>query len=278
MSRIVSAGIKDLAPYLNLGPVAIIRDEDGVDLDQTIEHAQAIGFENIILLAAHLTERASVLQIETPPEMATNEVVNPLLDGLAGRWIYLGHNAEYLYFPFCEGRTISDAAQFVEEERRDAVFCTTVDLYPAQIDRFSMRLDPEQTHFDGAGYFAHDRYDGPDRLERQIEVFGGLKWRYAEHVEWKRQRIDRIGFFRAKEGLQIDALGRLNDAEMNTVSCPWHNNMSFCVASFRVAKSLLNNPGSAYEVESFMWEQSLQFDWSSEALMKVGLMEPGQWF
>ncbi len=268
----------NISQMLKPGPVAIIRNEDGVSISSTVKHAKSLGFANVIVAATAQTDDEDVINLKAPAETETFELVNLLMDGLAGRWIYLGYNAEYLFFPFCEGRSISDVAQFIEEERREAVFSVTVDLYPSGFDRNSPDLPPEDAHFDVEGYFSRDRYDGPEKLDRQIEVFGGLKRRYSEHIEWTRQRIDRIAFFKAKPGLRLDENGLMNDPEMNTIACPWHHSMTFCVASFRVAKSLINNPGSAYEVESFMWDGSTVFDWTSQTLMKRGLMEPGQWF
>ncbi len=278
MTRVLPSGSKDFVGALSPGPLAIIRDEDGTNLEATLAHMRAIGFPNILLLSPQPAPTEADIAMEIPPSADLNEYINPLIDALAGRWIYLGHNAEYLYFPFCEGRSIQDATQFVDEERREAVFCTTVDLYPNQIDRNGIEYSHDTAHFDARGYFSRDRYDGPDKLERQVDLFGGLKWRYAEHIEWSRQRIDRIAVFKAKTGLRLDEKGLFNDPEMNTISCPWHNSMTFCITSFRVAKSLLNNPGSAYEIESFMWQGSQQFGWTSEELMVAGLMEPGQWF
>lgn len=270
---------KDVAKLLKAGPIAIIRDEDGVDLAVTILHKRALGFPNIVVLGHTPTpEDMGSIFLHAAPSAETHHLINDLIDELAGHWIYLGQNAEYLYFPFCEGRSISDAVQFIEEERRQSVFCTTVDLYPAQIDRAAPVWTADGAHFDGSGYFSNDRYDGADQLERQIDVFGGLKWRYAEHIEWTRQRIDRIAFFKAQKGLRLDGSGLFNEPELNTVTCPWHHSMTFCVASFRVAKSLVNNPGSTYEIETFMWDRSVRFERTSQQLLNLGLMEPGQWF
>lgn len=263
---------------LKPGPLAVIRDEDGVGLVSTLQHCQKIGFPNILVFGREDPSVEGVVFVEVSATSETSELLNRYMDGLAGRWIFLGHNSEYLYFPFCEGRSVWDAAQFIEEERRDSVFCTTVDLYPSSIDRHHPALSMDDAYFDADGYFSRDRYDGPDVLERQVDVFGGLKWRYAEHIEWTRQRIDRIAFFRANTGLRLDEFGLFNQPEMNTITCPWHHNMTFCVASYRVAKSLINNPGSTYEIESFMWDRSEKFQKTSQQLMKLGLMEPGQWF
>ena len=48
--------------------------------------------------------------------------------------------------------------------------------------------------------------------------------------------------------------------------------------SFRVAKALKYNPGSSFDVQTFAWHNSVRFDWSSQQLMDLGLIEPGQWF
>jgi len=125
-----------------------------------------------------------------------------------------------------------------------------------------------EAYFDRAGYYSRDRYVGPEKQERQIEIFGGLKWRYAEHVEWERQRIDRPAFFRAKAGLRLDERSRFSDQEMNTLSCPWHHSMTFALASFRVAKSLINTSESDYSIDSFMWSHSQKFEWRSPQLME----------
>ena len=69
-----------------------------------------------------------------------------------------------------------------------------------------------------------------------------------------------------------------NDEEYNTYSCPWHHNLTAAVCSFRAAKALKTNPGSSEEIPSFMWFNSVPFEWQSEQLLDLGLMEPGQWF
>ncbi|NCU20168.1 hypothetical protein EOM89_05410, partial [Candidatus Falkowbacteria bacterium] len=63
-----------------------------------------------------------------------------------------------------------------------------------------------------------------------------------------------------------------------TYSCPWHHNLTAAVVSFRVAKALKANPGSSHAIASFRWAGSQRFDWQSQQLMDLGLMEPGQWF
>ena len=50
------------------------------------------------------------------------------------------------------------------------------------------------------------------------------------------------------------------------------------MASFRTAKALKSNPGSRYQISTFRWHNSVPFEWGSQQLMDLGLMEPGQWF
>jgi len=69
-----------------------------------------------------------------------------------------------------------------------------------------------------------------------------------------------------------------NFEEYNTYSCPWHNNLTASVASFRAAKALKSNAGSKYDIPTFMWHNSVPFEWHSKQLLDFGLMEPGQWF
>ena len=111
-----------------------------------------------------------------------------------------------------------------------------------------------------------------------MDFYGGLRWRFEEHLPADRRRIDRIALFRTETGLRLLPDHRLSIQEYNTYSCPWHNNLTAAVASFRVAKALVRNPGSREQIRSFTWRNSEPFRWSSHQLMERGLMEPGQWF
>lgn len=278
---VVGSGIdlSRIETSLKPGPVALVRSEDDIDLAPSVEHCFRLGFPNVFVIGkAACTRVAEAGFLEVDLDTAFSAVINALMETLAGRWIYHGYNAEYLMFPFSEDRSVLDALQFVEEERRTSVFCTTVDLYPELPEQSDDSFDLENAYFDTAGYYSLDRYEGPTKLERQFDIFGGLKWRFSEHVQWERQRIDRIALFKAQTGLEMNDKGLFNIDEMNTMTCPWHHNLTACVASFRVAKSLMNNPGSRLEIEAFRWSQSEKFSWSSTQLMEHGFMEPGQWF
>jgi hypothetical protein len=65
---------------------------------------------------------------------------------------------------------------------------------------------------------------------------------------------------------------------MNTVACPWHDNLTAAICSFRAAKALRVTPASRAAIESLMWRKSVRFDRSPQQPLERGLMEPGQWF
>ena len=67
MTRILQPGSKDFVGALTPGPVAIIRDEDGTNLDATLAHARKIGFPNILLLSPKPTKSEADFAMEVPP-------------------------------------------------------------------------------------------------------------------------------------------------------------------------------------------------------------------
>ena len=95
-----------------------------------------------------------------------------------------------------------------------------------------MTLDNAQ--FDRSGYYALRRDRGRDKpLDRQLDIYGGLKWRYEEHIPPENRRIDRVALFKSKPGLELRPDHTLNDEEMNTYACPWHHSLTAAIASFR---------------------------------------------
>ena len=269
------------------GPVAVLFVEDDAVVRQTLEHHAKQGFPAHLVigdvlgladLVAPMGERFIHIEAAIRTRDDAVEHLNTLMDVLSGRWVFWGFNAEFLFYPYCESRTITDLTSFIQEERRDHAFTYTIDLYAQDLYRHPNAVTLDTAYFDGSGYYGFQRYEDGEALERQVNVFGGLGWRFEEFVPWERRRIDRVSLFRAKAGLRVGLDLRLSEPEMNTVACPWHHNVTIAMASFRVAKSLKRNPGSTFEVDSMMWRRSMRFDWSSQQLMEEGLIEPGQWF
>lgn len=273
------------ADLLAKGPVALIFVEDASEVASTVAHHAGLGFRAVIAflpptLNPPEESTAHWVRYETHAPDAVPEAVNAIAAAAPGTWFYYGFNAEYLFFPFCENRSVGELLAFHTEERRGAMLTYVVDLYAADLTRFPNGVDRQTAQIDRSGYYALARHDKATGLpkERQLDFFGGLRWRFEEHVPWEKRRIDRIGLFRAKPGLKLLPDHRFNDEEYNTYACPWHHNLTAAIASFRAAKALRTNPGSRHAIHTFNWHNSVRFDWGSQQLMDFGLMEPGQWF
>ncbi|MCX7644563.1 MAG: hypothetical protein N2Z62_04610 [Rhodobacteraceae bacterium] len=275
------------AALLARGPVALILAEDAVEIASTLSHHRAAGFREIVLFAPEglaLPEAAGahLVRHDTLADGATAAAVNAAIDiAPPGTWLFYCYNAEYLFYPFCETRPVAAMLDFHAEERRDAMLTYVIDLYAGDLDRFPGAVSREEAFLDRTGYYALARPGPPpDRhpKERQLDFFGGLRWRFEEHVPPGRRRIDRIGLFRAKRGLRLRPDHTFSDEEYNTYACPWHNNLTAAICSFRTAKALRANPGSRAAIATFRWHNSEPFRWQSQQLLDLGLIEPGQWF
>ncbi|SFI87420.1 hypothetical protein [Jannaschia pohangensis] len=276
------------AGRLGAAPTLMILCEDDCEVEGTLRHHIDAGFGSIVLavppgviVPGTLPEGVHRLTLDKRPEDMATTCVNALIAARpAGAWTGYAYNAEYLFHPFAETRRIGEALSFCTEERRDAILTFVVDLYSEELLAGTNGVDPDRAWMDEAGYFALARWDETEgeALDRQLDFFGGLRWRFEEHIPWTRRRIDRVALFRAKPGLRLLPDHRLSEEEMNTYACPWHHSLTACLASFRAAKALATNPGSRAAIKGFKWDGSIPFEWRSQQLMDLGLMEPGQWF
>ncbi len=273
--------------HLAKGPVALVLVEDKVEVASTVRHHMDLGFQTILCFGSPEIDwpaqmPASVVRVDHPvwTQEAMVETLNTCIDAAAeGVWLYYCYNAEYLFFPFCEHRTIGELTGFLAEERRASCLSYVVDLYAGDLGRHKSAVSLEDAHLDKSGYYALARADAQGKhLDRQMNFYGGLRWRFEEHIPQRSRRIDRVGLFRVKPGLRMNSDHTLNDAEYNTYACPWHNSATVAICSFRTAKALKRNPGSTYDIGTFWWHKSTRFDWHSQQLLDLGLMEPGQWF
>ncbi|SLN13884.1 hypothetical protein ROJ8625_00428 [Roseivivax jejudonensis] len=270
------------------GPVALVFAEDAVEIDTTIRHHQQSGFAAVVVFVAPVFDIApdvadTVHRVDYDPtaEDAVPAAVNAVIAAAPGVWLFYCYNAEYLFYPFCETRSVAEMLAFHAEERRDAMLTYVVDLYADDLDRFPDAVSLDHAHLDRSGYYALARTDPANHdhpKERQLDFFGGLRWRFEEHVPATRRKIDRIALFRARPGLALRPDHTFSDEEYNTYACPWHNNLTAALVSFRTAKALKRNPGSTFDIQTFAWHNSTPFEWHSRQLLDLGLMEPGQWF
>ncbi len=282
LSHLLSDGAQALAK----GPIALILLEDSVEVGSTIRHHVDAGFKSVITFGIaditrpdDLPSHVHHVNLDATAQNATTTIVNAVIGKAAGQWLYYCYNAEYIFYPFCEHRTIGEMLAFHTEERRDAVLTYVVDVYAGDLAANPTAVSIDDAYLDRSGYYALARTDTEKNFEeRQLNFFGGLRWRYEEHVPAPRRRIDRISIFRAKPGLRLRADHTFDEAEYNTYACPWHHSITAALVSFRTAKALKRNPVSAAQIDTFRWHNSAPFEWHSQQLLDLGLMEPGQWF
>ena len=269
------------------GPIAIIMIEDLVEVASTLKHHIKLGFKKVLVLGKDLpdlspaiSENVTIIQHDFLKNGTKETIVNKISQMAPAQWIYYCFNAEYLFFPFCETRNVDEMLAFHTEEKRNSMLCYVIDLYAGDLGHAPNAVSIEDAHIDKAGYYSLGRTDPKTHalLDRQLDFFGGLRWRYEEFVPYEKRKIDRIALFKAKEGLALNDLDMFNEAEYNTYACPWHHNLTAAIVSFRTAKSLRRNPTSRHQISDFKWHNSTKFSWHSQQLLDLGLMEPGQWF
>ena len=278
--------LRNGAAALANGPVALILLEDDAEVGSTIRHHLNAGFKSVITFGIPQITRPDDLpahvfhvDIDATDRDAVCTIVNAVIEKAPDIWMYYCYNTEYIFFPFCENRTIGEMLAFHTEERRDAVLTYVVDLYAGDLTAHPTAVSLDNAFMDKTGYYALARTN-PDKsiAERQLDFFGGLRWRFEEHVPPVRRRIDRISIFRAKQGLRLRSDHTFNIPEYNTYACAWHHSITATLVSFRTAKALKRNPVSAAQISTFQWHNSAPFAWHSQQLLDLGLMEPGQWF
>ncbi len=284
VEQFLRSGTAELAK----GPVALIFAEDDVEIASTLYHHLDLGFTKVIVfmpaefaLSDELAALCPRITMDVARGQPMIDAVNRIVEAAPALWLYYCFNAEYLFFPFCETRGIGEMLAFHTEEQRDAMLTYVIDLYAPDLKVTPGAVSLEDAQLDRSGYYALARTDAANHghpKERQLDFFGGLRWRFEEHIPATKRKIDRISIFRAKPGLKLRDDFTFSDEEYNTYACPWHNNLTAAVCSFRTAKALKFNPGSTFDIHEFTWHNSVRFDWHSRQLLDLGLMEPGQWF
>lgn len=273
--------------HVTKGPIAIIIVEDMVEVASTLKHHIKLGFQKVLVVANDLPkinsailEKVVTIKHNFLNQDAKEAVVNRISALAPAQWFYYCYNAEYLFFPFCETRSVTELLAFHTEEKRASMLCYVIDLYAGNLEKYPNAVSIEDAHVDKAGYYSLGRQDPKTHatLERQLDFFGGLRWRYEEFVPYEKRKIDRIGIFKSKAGLELNNNDLFNDPEYNTYSCPWHHNLTAAIVSFRTAKALKRNPASRHQIQDFKWHNSVRFVWHSQQLLDLGLIEPGQWF
>ncbi|MGJ8611467.1 MAG: hypothetical protein ACSHWY_10245, partial [Octadecabacter sp.] len=186
----LSAFVKTGAPKLKKGPVALIFAEDEVELDATIRHHLSAGFKHTIVFAMPefaIAEDVADLIVRVNYSMlvpaALETAMNEVMKATGDIWIYYCFNAEFLFYPFNEHRAVGEMIAFNVEERRDTILTYVVDLYADDLWEHPNAVCIENAHLDKSGYYALARKDRWNNdLDRQLDFFGGLRWRFEEHI------------------------------------------------------------------------------------------------
>lgn len=271
---------KSIKAHLSGTPVAaLVVDEDGFALPETVAHIQSMDVTAICVLTRQRTPLdLGMVPVVQLPEVSLDDALTHIVQILSDQWLHVCFNGEFLAYPFAETRTLADFCGFLNEERRRFAHVTVVDHYPADLARAADDFSLEETYFDGTGYYADYRTLASDPKEPIAEIYGGLRWRYDEHFPEDRRMLNRAALFRCAPDLEFTPQMRFTDPRMNTLQCPWHRTPTAALRSFRAAKSLIKNLDRKQHPKALLWPQSVACDWSATQLMELGFMEPGQWF
>ena len=189
----------------------LFRSEDLIEVDTTIRHHQQLGFKTVPVFAPdaldlpdRLESKIHRITYDMTADGATQTAVNAIIKAAPDTWLYYCYNAEYLFYPFSESRSVGEMVTFNTEERRSSILTYVIDLYAGDLYEFPDAISLEDAHLDKSGYYALARPDAVNNpKERQLDFFGGLRWRFEEHIPAARRKIDRVSLFLAKKELEI---------------------------------------------------------------------------
>ena len=111
----ISAFLDRTAAALPKTPGALVFAEDQTEVASTLEHLLKLGFGTVALFAGPEIELPEALEprVHRIPwdihrDGAVMTAVNRVIETAPGAWLHYCYNAEYLFFPFCETRSIGD--------------------------------------------------------------------------------------------------------------------------------------------------------------------------
>ncbi|MGB0905342.1 MAG: hypothetical protein ACPGVJ_10640, partial [Mangrovicoccus sp.] len=194
-----------------------------------------------------------------------------LADRVAGAWLFGCWNGEFLYFPYCDSRTIGDLTSFAADERRRAIGGVVVDVFPQNLAQLSGGTQ-NTVWVDHLGYSFAD--PSPATSATPTPLFGGLRERLSTGRA-AADRIDRSLIIRATSGAELGPDGIWSDPDLNSRHCRWHHSPTAVLASYRMA--LWHAARSDRAFQDLVWPGATQLTWSAKQFSELGMMEPGQW-
>jgi hypothetical protein len=153
---------------LKAGPVALIFVEDDVEIRSTIAHHLLRGFKSVlvflpspIVAPENLASDVKIIRYDTLADGAVPQAINAVINAAPVIWMYYCYNAEYLFYPFCETRSIGELLAFNTSEDRNAMMIFVIDLYAADLTTTPNAVSLTDAMIDATGYYALARKD-PD--------------------------------------------------------------------------------------------------------------------
>ena len=263
-------------PALPGGVVGVVLCESGLHATESANWMAGLGASVVIALGEGVDVDAvscPVIRIAEPPkERGVADQLNLLIDALDGRWITWAWAGEFLFFPFCETRTLSDLTAFLTDERRCSLYAYALDLYGQDLPGEGECPTRTVLSIDVEGYHAFPKEN------QHLRVFGGLGWRMQELCPRGMEQIGRTVLFRAARGVHLGPQMMFEDEDYASVSCPWHNSPTGAVMSLRRTRRIMAHPNFAPLRARLEWRGTEPFGWSSAELLERGMIEPGQWF
>ena len=140
------------------GPVAMVFVEDEVEIGTTLRHNLQCGFNSVLALMPDefelpedLVDLVHRITFDCGPPDAVTHAVNRFIPIVPGTWLYYCYNAEYLFYPFCESRSVGEMLSFHTEERRDAMLTYVIDLYAEDLGRCPNAVSLDHAYLDKSG-------------------------------------------------------------------------------------------------------------------------------
>ena len=216
-----------------------------------------------------------------------------------GHWCVTCDPDEFLVYPHCEERNLSDIGEFLRGQNQSHLFCLMLDMYsegPWTEASCASGQDPLEVtpFFDATGYT-----QSPSPHYGEVFVQGGVRRRhFFRHDPAHAPAINKTPFvFWKSHYAYVSSMHMLNLKRLNRPHK--HNNVSptGCLLHFKFMANLIvkaseeidrkQHYNNSVEYIQYLASQksrdilhceiSRRYD-NSRSLMQLGLMSPGQWF
>ena len=144
--------------------MALIFVEDDVEIRSTIAHHLLRGFKSVlvflpspIVAPENLASDVKIIRYDTLADGAVPQVINAVINAAPVIWMYYCYNAENLFYPFCETRSIGELLAFNTSEDRNAMMIFVIDLYAADLTTTPNAVSLTDAMIDATGYYASAR-------------------------------------------------------------------------------------------------------------------------